>query len=632
MRNRHPENTVTTRHAENTVTIRHVASTVTAAVVLIGLGLSPGHAAAAPPAPAPADRQPAPAGRTVKPATHTNPMKLNLPGGYTAASCADPDVIHGSGTDTGWYLYCTSDRGTDAPGGPEPGLLPIYRSTDLVNWTYLHASFPTPPGFAAPGAGIWAPDVVKVGSQYRLYFAVSDTNLPGAGAAIGLATGPTPAGPFTVEQTPVVEPGDVPGSPGVRRSTIDPEVVTDAGHSYIVYGGFGGGLSIRDLSTDGKHSDPASMKQLAVGDRYEGAYLKKHGGWWYLLASSTNCCNGPLTGYTVFAARAKSVTGPFLDRDGRSVLAARVGGTPVVAQNGNTWVGVGHNTMLTDLSGQDWMIYHGIDKDSPYYQGAVGYTKRPGLIDPVDWIGGWPTVRAGNGPSDTPQPGPVAQAGERPGYHPHRYRDPRPGARLKRLTDEFTGGTLGTQWSWVREPDPDTYTVAGGKLTWQTQAGDLQPPSASLPAVLTEDAPAGDYLVDTKVSMSVPAQGAGHNYVQGGLAIYNDDAEYVKLVSVSIGATRQIEIGKHVSPKPGYPAYGNGVVGPQGSSTYLRLVSRGCKATTCYTAYSSLDGRHWDRGATWTQDAGAHTRIALLSMAGAGFTSQFDYVRVSRLR
>lgn len=47
-----------------------------------------------------------------------------------------------------------------------------------------------------------------------------------------------------------------------------------------------------------------------------------------------------------------------------------------------------------------------------------------------------------------------------------------------------------------------------------------------------------------------------------------------------------------------------------------------------YTAYTSLDGTHWDRGAAWTLRGNA--RIGLVSMGGAGFTSTFDYVHVSR--
>ncbi|NNG36090.1 family 43 glycosylhydrolase [Nakamurella aerolata] len=568
------------------------------------------------------------AGRQLPP-EYRNPLRLTLPDGLTAASCADPDVTRGEGGE--WYLYCTSDRGTDEPGGFEPGLLPIYRSTDLVNWTYVRAAVENRPSYAVADAGLWAPDIVKVGREYRLYYAVSDTTLPGAGAAVGVAVGSSPAGPFTVSDRPVVEPQPNPDNPRFRRSTIDPEVIVSNGQAYMFYGGFGGGISARRLSADGLSTDAASERPIAIGDRYEGSYLVKRGGWWYLMMSSTNCCNGPLTGYTVFAARSKSLLGPYRDRTGASVLDSRVGGTPVVTQNGNSWVGVGHNSMVTDLAGQDWMVYHGIKEADPYYRGAVGYTKRPALIDPVDWVGGWPTVRRGAGSSDRAQPGPVTRPDQRQGYRPQPVRDPRLGRTI--AADRFTDPHL-DGWTWVRRPDSSTYRAGNGSLRWQTQAGDIQPPSASpLASILTRPAPAGDYAVTATVSVDVPADRSVHNFVQGGLVIYNDDTSYLKLVAVSIGVTRQTEFGKRVAPQPGYPAYGNAVVGVQGASqTHLRIVAKACGPVSCYTAYTSPDGHRWVRGATWRQAATDHTRIGLISMGGTGFTTTFSDVRVNALR
>jgi arabinan endo-1,5-alpha-L-arabinosidase len=51
-----------------------------------------------------------------------------------------------------------------------------------------------------------------------------------------------------------------------------------------------------------------------------------------------------------------------------------------------------------------------------------------------------------------------------------------------------------------------------------------------------------------------------------------------------------------------------------------------------YTAYTSLDGVNWVRGGTWTHDLGKDASIGLVSMGGAGFVAEFDYVRVYKLR
>ncbi|MDT7577066.1 MAG: hypothetical protein QOH17_3399, partial [Pseudonocardiales bacterium] len=80
---------------------------------------------------------------------------------------------------------------------------------------------------------------------------------------------------------------------------------------------------------------------------------------------------------------------------------------PTLNQNGNDWIGAGHNAIVTDLSGQDWIVYHAINRNDPYLNGTSGVNERPMLMDRLDWIGGWPKVRAGAGPSQGPQQGPV---------------------------------------------------------------------------------------------------------------------------------------------------------------------------------------------------------------------------------
>jgi arabinan endo-1,5-alpha-L-arabinosidase len=70
------------------------------------------------------------------------------------------------------------------------------------------------------------------------------------------------------------------------------------------------------------------------------------------------------------------------------------------------------------------------------------------------------------------------------------------------------------------------------------------------------------------------------------------------------------------------------LVGPAARTTWLRIVRRGHR----YTAYSSIDGRRWVRGGTWTHDLPG-ARLALFAMDGpGGHVAEFDYVRVSSLR
>jgi arabinan endo-1,5-alpha-L-arabinosidase len=377
---------------------------------------------------------------------------------------------------------------------------------------------------------------------------------------------------------------------------------------------------------------------VTIPNRYEGSHVVRRGGWFYYFGSATNCCNGPLTGYSVFAGRSRSPLGPFLDREGNSLLAGRVGGTPVLSMNGNRWVGLGHNSVFRDHDGQWWTAYHAVDRREPYFAGAPGFTKRPALLDPVTWIGGWPSVRAGRWASDRTMPAPAAQPRERSHYEPSPVAPHRRGPLLERFSDEFDGAALEDRWSWVREPaDPTSHGVDGGRFRLDVQAADLHldaTPEKPAPAVLTQPAPRRDFVVQTKLSLDVPPEGCCFNYAQAGLVLYGSDDAYVKLTHASIWETRQTEFAKEVPT--GLTRYGATVVGPPGDETWLRIVKERRADRVLLTAYTSQDGRRWVRGGTWVHNRlGDDLRIGLVSMGvdpaappDPELTARFDHLRV----
>lgn len=607
---------------------RSILSVLTA--LAISAATLVGAAPAAQAAPAPLERAQA------VPATYSNPLLLDLGGGRLAEQCADPDVVRSHDpADPAWYLYCTRDVIDSSLRNPDGSLvfssIPTYRSTDLVHWSFVREALPARPAWIGDG-DMWAPDVAYVGGRYLLYYTATNTVAPGGGSAIGVATSDSPAGPWVDSGGPVVEPTPSPGNadPNDRRWVFDPELLTVGGVNYLYFGSYYGGLSVRRLSADGLHSDPATQVQVAISNRYEGTHVIEHDGRFYLLGSATNCCAGPLTGYGVFAGRSTSPTGPFVDRTGTSLLDSRVGGTPVLHQNGNRWIGTGHVTSTVDATGQRWMLYHAVDRTDPYVAGGGTYTKRPVLMDPLDWRDGWPVVRGGAGPSDGPQPAPVVTAGQPAAYTPTFVSPPAIGPKLPAFSDEFGGHAMDPAWTWLRDPGAATRTVAGGALRWQTQPADLgpDPGAAGLPL---RALPNGDYTVVARVSTTVPREGCCQNYAQGGLVVYQDDANFVKLSVTSIWETRQTEFGKRETAEgPGYPTYGNAVGGPVGEWTLLRLGRTHTATENVYRAWTSIDdGATWDEAGVWTAPLSVTPpRLGLVSMAAAGFTTTFDYVRV----
>ncbi|MEU8239087.1 family 43 glycosylhydrolase [Actinoplanes missouriensis] len=543
---------------------------------------------------------------------YTNPVSASF-----ADTFADPMVI--AGDDHHWYAYGTSDPLREGEGTPHR--IPMARSTDLVHWSYAGDAFGPDqlPAYARPTAALWAPDVRKIGNRWVMYVTVTETEPDGA-SAIGVATAPTPTGPWTFAPEPAVPPRAAPD--GGWWWTFDPaQVTTPDGVRYLYYGSYFGGIWASRLTADGLRIT-GEPTRVAIDNKFEGAYVVRRSGWYYLFASSANCCAGPTTGYSVSVGRSRSPLGPFVDRDGQSLNVSRAGGTPVIAPNGNRWVGTGHNGLVTDRRGQDWLVYHAIDRADPYLDEPFGVNERPMLLDRLDWIGGWPTVNGGAWASSSP-------ASLRPVPRPRPVPVPQPGRLLPSYTDEFRGG-LGSAWDFVR-PDPAA-TVSGGQLRWPVQGADLTGDSDNA-GVLLRDAPAGNWIAETRVGLDL-GEDTVRNFQQAGMIAYVDDDQFARLSTVAIWNTRQVEFGKEM-PYAGRTSYGGTIAGTPGrTTTWLRLAHRVDPANGEheYRAGVSRDGRNWTWGGVWTLPADTDPRIGLVAHGGAepAVTASFDYLRFYR--
>jgi arabinan endo-1,5-alpha-L-arabinosidase len=565
---------------------------------------------------------PPPSPAAAVPATYRNPVSRAF-----ADTFADPAVIRAE--DGWWYAYGTTDPLRE--GERTPHLIPTARSRDLVTWSHVGDVFDAAnrPAWAAGDSAFWAPDIRRLGGRYVLYYVVTQTKVTGEpnDNAIGVATSDSPTGPWRDSGGPLVGPrrGDS-GNPGDFKWTFDPAQFTDRdGTRYLYYGSYYGGIFVTELTADGL-GVVGEPTMVAIDNRYEGAYVIRRGRWYYLLASEANCCAGPTTGYSVFAGRSTSPRGPFVDRDGISLLASRVGGTLVISPNGNTWVGTGHNAVVTDLAGQDWLVYHAIDRRDPYLDEPFGINQRPMLLDRLDWIDGWPTVRAGRWASEGPQPAPVTTAGGGARPVPEAAPPPQVGRLSPRHSDEFDDGVLDLAWGFVGEPSGEE---TGGVYRWPTQAGDLVGPGATASALLRE-APDGPWTVQTKVAIDLGTDEV-RNFQQAGLVVHAGDDLFVRLSHVAIWNTRQTEFGKEMPFADGL-SWGGMAVGTPAPVTWLRISHRidPANGEHEYRAASSRDGRRWTWGGTWTLPAGARPRVGLVSQGGAGAVADFDYFRVYR--
>ncbi len=307
---------------------------------------------------------------------------------------ADPSVIRDA--ESGYfYAYGTQDNWGDGQGSR---LMPILRSTNLVQWEVVGQAFTTRPTWKERG-GLWAPDVNQVDGKYHLYYSYSTWGDPNPG--VGVAVAERPTGPF-VDQGKLFtsEEVDVPNS-------IDPFYWEESGKKYLFWGSFSNaptqGTYGVALADDGLSVPDLTQKfKVAAGD-YEAVMIHKKDGYYYFFGSKGSCCEGANSQYHVMVARSPNLTGPYLDKNGDDITQ-RGKGTLFIRGN-DVFVGPGHNArLITDDNGTDWFIYHGIDKT----QGTVssGASRRMLMLDRVIWNDGWPEIQ-GSTPSISRQGAPV---------------------------------------------------------------------------------------------------------------------------------------------------------------------------------------------------------------------------------
>lgn len=307
---------------------------------------------------------------------------------------ADPTIIKDHQSDF-FYAYGTEDNWQDDLGSR---LIPIVRSRDLVNWSWVGNAFDKKPTWKEKG-GLWAPDINYVNETYYLYYSFSTWGDPDPG--VGLAIASVPQGPF-LDQGKLFSSEEI----GVPNS-IDPFYFENDGRKYLFWGSFSDektqGTYGIELSDDGQSILDVKKKfKIAAGD-FEAVMIHQRDGYYYFFGSKGTCCEGSNSKYNVRVARATQLTGPFLDKQGRDIIE-REHGTLFIKGN-DVFVGPGHNAQLiTDDQGTDWFLYHAIDKN----QGSLvnGPSRRVLMLDEVQWKDGWPELIT-TSPSATMKEAPV---------------------------------------------------------------------------------------------------------------------------------------------------------------------------------------------------------------------------------
>jgi xylan 1,4-beta-xylosidase len=278
-----------------------------------------------------------------------------------------------------------------------PGLV-LWQSRDLVNWQ------PLLPTLRENVGSVWAPDLVKHGGRYYIYFPARTT----AYRSNYVIWADSIRGPWSAPidlKIGQIDPGHAVGPDGARY------LFMSAGY-------------LQRLSPDGL-SAVGEMKKVYEGWQYprdwivegfaqEGPKILRRGDYYYMVLAEGGTA-GPPTGHMIVAARSKTIEGPWENSPYNPIVRTKSGDEP--------WWSKGHGTLIEDRAGRWWIVYHAYEKG--FY--TLG---RQTLLESIEWTSdGWFRTQ-GRDPA-MPIAKPAGEAG------PHGFA----------FSDDFSTDRMGVQWS-----------------------------------------------------------------------------------------------------------------------------------------------------------------------------------------
>jgi arabinan endo-1,5-alpha-L-arabinosidase len=328
-------------------------------------------------------------GPGTKAETYSNPV--------LATDLPDPAVLQAP---DGWfYAYATQ---SDARGTMLN--IQVARSRNLVHWEHLGDALPRKPKWGTRKQVFWAPHVIfdRELKRYFMYYSAEPDDAEGK--CLAVATSDVPVGPFVDAGKPMLC--------GDGFEHIDPMAFDDpkTGKHLLYWGSDSKPIKVQELAPDRLRFKPGSQrKDLIFPDMkseyrllIEGAWVIYRDGTYYLFFSGDRCC-GPHARYAVMVARASDALGPFELFEGKDAPS-----NGAILRNNGFWLAPGHNSIVRDAEGTDWILYHAIDaarahfEDVPQRRGS----QRVMLLDRIVYENGWPRI-AGDQPSTGPQKAPV---------------------------------------------------------------------------------------------------------------------------------------------------------------------------------------------------------------------------------
>ncbi|WP_234736359.1 glycoside hydrolase family 43 protein [Tellurirhabdus bombi] len=338
--------------------------------------------------------------------------------------------------------------------------LPIFQSTDLVNWKQISNVQSRLDQFNFDGLGvsrgIFAPTI----RYHKGTFYVTCTLVDGKGNFI--VTSRNPAGPWS---DPIWLP---------QVNGIDPSLFfDDNGKAYLIYNSippdnkplYDGHRTIRMYAFDVQQLAVTGEETILVNGGtdiskkpswIEGPHIFKKDGFYYLIAAQGG------TGYdhSQVAFRSRQVTGPYVPYEHNPILTQRK-----LDQNRN-WpiTSTGHADLVQLPNGDWWAVFLGCRPYKPFDQDYYN-TGRETFLAPIRWKDGWPIINPDHEVVQYRYPAPKLAAALKPA---------KPTNGNFQIRDNFDKPKLDWDWLFLRNPRTSWYSLAekAGHLTVEVRPED----------------------------------------------------------------------------------------------------------------------------------------------------------------
>lgn len=324
-----------------------------------------------------------------------------------------------------------------------PGV-PVYHSTDLVNWQMIGHALHRPEQLNLTGipstAGIYAPTIrYNNGTFYMITTLVTGSiHRPDLPKGNFIVTAKNPAGPWSnphwINDAQGIDPSlffDDDGRAyycgnGTPKNQVDP-------HHKIIWSQEIDLETFQLKGSKGILDSKRFFEEDLIGSplAFEGPHIYKKDGTYYLLVSH----GGTGMGHAVSIWKSNSPLGPW------EMNAAN----PILTNRGNSKSGInctGHADIIQTKDGDWWTVFLGV-RSADGKQNVMG---RETFLAPVEWTGVWPIVNS----NDTP--GKISMTFPAPKLLHTKQRS-------FDFEDDFNSNTLKLDWTFIRTPQTKWFNL-----------------------------------------------------------------------------------------------------------------------------------------------------------------------------